>query len=129
MKIEKIFVLFTAAFFFVYGVLFALFPSSLAENVTGSVPGTASGLIDMRATYGGMSIAMGVVMFLLANNQETLRLGLLTVIAALLGMAASRTLGLIVDGNPNKLMYVYLIAEVVLSIVAVLLYRRIGTDG
>ena len=126
MKIEKLLVRLTAVFFLVYGVLFALFPALYSDLVTGSVPSTASGLIDMRATYGGMAIAVGIVMLLLANNVKTLSLGLLTMIVVLLAMAFTRTIGIIVDGNPNGLMYTYLAAEIVPSIVAIVLYRRMG---
>lgn len=128
MKIEKILIQLTAVFFLVYGLLFALFPGSLSSVVTGGVPTTTSGLIDMRATYGGMSVAVGCLMLLLANNRSTLRLGLLSVIMVLLGMASARTLGIVADGAPNNLMYAYLVAEVVPSIFAIALYRRIGND-
>lgn len=129
MKFEKILVQLTAVFFLVYGLLFALSPGSLSSMVTGGVPATTSGLIDMRATYGGMSIAVGILMLLLANNQSTLRLGLLSVIVVLLGMALARTIGIVVDGAPNNLMYVYLVAELVPSLVALKLYLRMGEEG
>lgn len=124
MKIAKILVQLTAVFFLAYGLMFALCPGSLSGMVTGSVPSTTSGLIDMRATYGGMSIAVGLMMLLLANHQSTLRLGLLSVVVVLLGMASARTLGIIADGTPNNLMYAYLVAELVPSIIAIELYRR-----
>jgi len=129
MKLEKILVILTAAFFLVYGVLFALFPGALSDMVTGGVPATASGLIDMRATYGGMSIAVGLLMFLLAMAPQTLEVGLLAVVLVLMGMATTRTLGILLDGSANSLMYVYLSAEVVPAIVALLLYRRMRTNG
>ena len=76
-----------------------------------------------------MAIAVGCLMLLLANNAKTLSLGLLAMIAVLLSMAFTRTIGIIVDGNPNKLMYIYLAAEIVPSIIAIVLYRRMGRDG
>ena len=48
--------------------------------------------------------------------------------AVLLGMALPRTLGIIIDGNPNMLMCIYFVAEVVPSIIAIALYRRMGSD-
>ena len=124
MKIEKILIWLTAAFFLVYGLLFTLFPGELSNFVTGSVPGTTSGLIDMRSTYGGMSIAVGVLMFLLGANERTIKLGLLSVFVVLAGMAISRIVGIIVDGSPNKLMTIYLVAEIVTATIAIVLYRN-----
>lgn len=124
MKIEKILIWFTAAIFLAYGFLFALYPSSFSNIVTGSMPATTSGLIDMRATYGGMSIAVGLLMFLLGANERTIKLGLLSVFVVLLGMAITRVFGIIVDGSPNKLMYIYLLAEVVPATIAIVLYRN-----
>ena len=129
MNIEKFLVQFTAIFFLAYGLMFSIYPGSLSNLVTGSVPSTTSGLIDMRATYGGMSIAVGILMWILAKNQITLRLGLLSVILVLLGMATARTLGIITDGTPNNLMYIYLAAEVIPSIIAIVLYRRRVVDS
>ncbi len=128
MSLEKLLVQFTAAFFLIYGCMFALLPTTLADWVTGAAPTTSSGLIDMRATYGGMSIAVGIIMLLLASKHTTLRLGLLSVAIVLLGMASARALGIIADGSPNNLMYVYLAAEIVPSIVAIALYRRMGSN-
>lgn len=122
---EKLLVTLTAIFFLVYGILFALFPSLFASYVTNTVPLTTSGLIDMRATYGGMSIAVGILMLALADNTKTLDLGLLSVAVVLLCMATTRMLGIVVDGEPNTLMLVYLAAEIVPSIAAMVLYQRL----
>lgn len=128
MRAEKTLVQLVAVFFLAYGFMFSLHPELFSNMVTGGVPSTSSGLIDMRATYGGMSIAVGCLMLLLARNRATLKLGLMSVVLVLLGMAAARTLGIIVDGNPNNLMYIYLLAELVPSLVAIALYLRIGND-
>ncbi len=125
MRIEKFLVWFTGAFFLVYGISFALFPHSLSNMVTGGVPTTTSGLIDMRATYGGMAIAVGLLILLLGSKESTLKLGLLSVILVLMGMATTRTIGFFIDGNPNSLMTIYLVAEIVPSIIALVLYRRL----
>jgi hypothetical protein len=48
-----------AAFFVVYGLAFVLAPEAVGRAITGSAPDTSSGVIDMRATYGGMTVAVG----------------------------------------------------------------------
>jgi len=128
MKIEKLLVQLTAVFFLIYGVMFTFYPGIFSNIVTGGIPSTSSGFIDMRATYGGLSFAVGVLILLLSRNNGTLKLGLLSVAVVLLSMAAARTLGIIADGNPNKLMYIYLAAEVVPSLLAIVFYHRMGND-
>ncbi len=128
MNLEKLLVQLTAMFFLIYGLMFAVLPEWISNLVTDGAPSTASGLIDMRSTYDGLSIAVGCLMLSFARNAGTLKLGLQSVFIVLLCMAVTRMLGMIIDGNPNNLMYVYLAAELVLSIVAILLFRRMGKD-
>jgi len=47
-----------------------------------------SGVIDLRATYGGISVSVGVVLLILASTAESLRLALLATAIVLLAMAA-----------------------------------------
>ena len=124
MNYSKLVINLTALFFVVYGLLFTILPSELAELVTGSIPATASGLTDMRATYGGLSIAVGVLMLVLAKNEGTHRLGLTFVALTMLGMASSRTLGFVVDGPQNSVMVAYLVAELFAASWAIILLRR-----
>ena len=111
----------TGIFFILYGAVFTFFPSEIAILVTDAAPSTHSALIDMRATYGGMSIAVGVTILLLAFRSELMGQALLVTGIVLLAMAASRILGMIIDGTPNIFMYIYLAAELLFGVTAVLL--------
>ena len=109
--------------FLVYGLLFAAFPNQLLRlTVDGSVTST-SALIDIRATYGGMSVAAGVIL-LMQGQSSNHKAGLLTVLILMIGMAVGRSIGLYVDGDANLVMYVYLLLEVVVAILALSLLRR-----
>ena len=101
-----------AGVFFLYGVAFALFPAEMAEFVTGGSPSTASGLIDLRSTYGGMSMGIGALFAFAARDASLHRIGLRGVLAVMLGMGGARAIGIVVDGNPNAWMFVYLALEV-----------------
>ncbi len=98
-------------FFFVYGMGFVLFPEFLSFWVTDSVPATSSGVTDMRATYGGMSAAMGLTILLLAKQESQLTRPLLVTVMVLWGMAIGRIIGMFIDGDPNLMMFIYLAAE------------------
>jgi hypothetical protein len=107
-----------AAVFIVYGVAFALAPETLSNLVTGGSPETPSGIIDMRSTYGGMSIGLGVLLVLTARDSRLHGLGLSAVLAVMSCMAGSRLLGIAVDGEPNSMMWAYLAVELLVAGIA-----------
>ncbi len=124
MNINVLLINVTAAIFALYGLGFVFAPTQLALLVTDAAPATATALTDMRATYGGMSVAIGIVLFALSSKAETIRLGLIGVLVLMLGMAGGRLVGLMIDGAENKIMYIYLAFEVAASGAAWFLLRR-----
>ena len=128
MNYPKRLVQLTAVFFIIYGLLFAIFPVATSLFVTGSAPNTPSGLIDLRATYGGMSLAAGIIMLTLAQNPATLRLALNRVILVMMAMATTRTIGIFLDGQPNGLMYIYLAAELLVASSAFYFHQNLDAE-
>jgi hypothetical protein len=112
MTIQAAIVRITAAVFTCYGIGFVVAPELLSQWVTGAIPASASGLIDMRATYGGMSVAVGILLFVLSSKQGNIENGLLGVIILMLCMAGGRIYGIAVDGSANIVMYIYLAIEI-----------------
>lgn len=123
MNMAKLLIYATGLFFVLYGTAFTFFPIEMASLVTDGSPSTPSGLIDIRATYGGMSIAMGATILVLGSRAELVSLGLLVVAVVLLAMAGARILGMMLDGTPNTVMYIYLAAELVVAVWALYLRR------
>lgn len=117
-----------AAVFTLYGVAFALDPEAMSQLVTGAAPSAGPALTDMRATYGGMSIGLGVLFALAARSSAGQRLGLAGVLAVMLGMATTRALGIVFDGDPNGAMFAYLAVEIVVAGVAIWALRRAPGD-
>lgn len=111
----KLLVWATGIVFILYGVAFMFIPAEMAVFVTGDRPRTASGIIDLRATYGGMSVAVGVILLLLLSRPENLHLALICIAIVLLAMAVGRMSGMFKDGNPNIVMYLYLTVEIIVS--------------
>lgn len=107
-----------ALVFVLYGLSFVFIPEKMSHFVTGGIPATSSGMIDLRATYGGMSLAIGVLLFIFANRRDLASIGLVTVVAIMLGMAGGRLIGMIIDGDANQVMYVYLALELVMAVLA-----------
>ena len=106
-------------FFIVYGILFSILPTEASSFVTDSVPSSTSAFIDMRATYGGMSIGAGIILALLARNASTINIGVIALFLLMVCMASTRTIGIFVDGDPNVVMYVYLALEIVVAVLCV----------
>ena len=116
MKFARILLLLGSGIFALYGLLFSIAPVELARLVTGDAPSSPSALIDMRATYGGMSIAVGMILMLLALKEETIRIGVVSLLLVVVCMAATRIVGIAVDGDANIAMYFYLGLEIVAAV-------------
>lgn len=107
-KITKWFLYLNAIGFGIVGIAYTVTPSVFSQLLTGTVPNTASGLIDMRALAGGLNLAIGLLLKISAAKSKYHRAGLLSVLLILTMMATTRVLGIIIDGNPNLVMYIYL---------------------
>jgi hypothetical protein len=116
MKFGRILLLLGGGLFAFYGLLFSIAPVELAGLVTGHAPSLPSAVIDMRATYGGMSIALGIIFLLLARKEATIRIGVVGLFLVMVCMAATRLVGIAVDGDANAVMYAYLGLEVVAAV-------------
>ncbi|MEP4485578.1 DUF4345 domain-containing protein [Marinobacter alexandrii] len=106
MYIQSLVIYVAATFFLLYGLAFTISPEGMAVLVTQSKPVGTSALIDFRATYGGMTVAVGLALIYLHRINQT-RPGLIIVILILMGMAVARTAGFLMDGAGNSIMYVY----------------------
>lgn len=120
----KFFILFTAVIFFLYGGIFIFFPHQAWLYVVQSGVDTNSASIDLRATYGGLNIGVGIILYVLARQNSTLKIGLLTVFLLMLSMAFGRMVGIVVDGEPNQAMYIYLALELLAGVVSLVLFKR-----
>ena len=100
------------AAFAAFGIGFVAAPVELAELFFDAAPTAPSGLIDMRATYGGLSIGAAIFFGLCAGRREWQRPGLLAAIFVMAGLAAGRVVGLFADGDPNGFMWLFLALEV-----------------
>ena len=116
-----------AAFFVFYGLAFVIAPNAMAALITGNVIDTPSGLIDFRATYGGMAVAVGLLIYFLYRKQQVVGAMNATAIV-LFCMAAARTLGFVLDGSPNVLMILFLVLEIAGGLLA-LFARRLYTQN
>lgn len=124
MNFKTILIWINALVFIAYGLGFVFFPETLGLLITGSAPTTSSGLIDMRATYGGMTLGVGVLFGLSAGDPRTVQIGVWGIIVVMMCMAGARLFGMIQDGTPNSIMYIYFAVEITMAILASWALRR-----
>ena len=124
MNFQTFVIYLAAGFFLLYGIAFTIDPGEMARLVTGGGPDGVSALVDFRATYGGMTVAVGAMLFYL-HAIDQIRPSLVIVVMVLSCMAITRSIGLYADGEGNFLMYTYLVLEVVGSGLALLALRLI----
>ncbi|MEE3320543.1 MAG: DUF4345 family protein [Pseudomonadota bacterium] len=118
-----------AAVFLLYGLGFIVAPGVLMSQVVGEVPVASSAWIDLRATYGGLSVGVGVILWVLAGSAATLRTGALGVSVLMVAMALGRSVGIAVDGNPNGYMLLYLVMEAIAAILGIWAWWRLRATG
>ncbi len=104
--------------FVLFGIGFLLQPVQLAMLITQSAPVSSSGLTDMRATYGGLSLGLGLFLGHCART-GAYRSGLLASLSVLSCAALGRLLGFFMDGKPTLMMVLLLAAEIIFSILSV----------
>ncbi len=105
--------------FLVFGGCFIATPEFFATVITGSTPGTPSAFIDMRATYGGMGLGVGLLFGFCARQSSTVRVGLIAALLVLGSTAAARLVGFIADGSANVFMLLLLGAELLFVVLLV----------
>lgn len=113
-----------AVFFVVYGLVFMFMPETVLYWVTGSSLNTPSAIIDTRASYGGMSLAIGLLLHYFSIKDVYQKLGLIFVILIMGNMALGRSLGMLTDGDANPIMWLYLIGELITLFVAAFLLKK-----
>ncbi len=104
------------------GVLYAVAPNVITDP-TGFGPLTPTATTDIRATYGGLQLGLGIFLLWAASKPTRYRAGLVALCFMVPGLALSRFLGLLVDGDVKPLMWGVLAFEVVLSVVSVAILR------
>jgi Domain of unknown function (DUF4345) len=99
--------------FLVFGVLFLLIPNVVSSFVTGGTFTTPDSIIDVRATYGGITIGLGIFMASCARNPEHVFVGLKSALMIMISIATARLIGILIEGSANIYMFALLGLEVV----------------
>jgi len=85
--------------FVIFGAGYVLSPETLME-ATG-LTGSASGITDVRATYGGFQIGFGIFMILAASRPAYVGIALFATAIVVGFVGLCRGFGLVIDGSPS----------------------------
>ena len=97
-----------------FGLVYLFAPASLTLPAGfGELP--AGGLTDVRATYGGFQLGMGIFLLWAATDEARVRTALLLMVLSIGAVGLSRAIGLTLDGSLNAFHTAGLITEVSLT--------------
>lgn len=85
---------------------------------------TVSALNEVRATYGGMQVGIGLFLWAGVRSAALTRPALLAQALVVGGLAAGRLIGIGLQGWPSGFVQGLLVLESVIAVVSVVLYRR-----
>lgn len=109
MTFARVLVVSTGIVFVVIGAGFLLKPVAWARTVGIELP-TPTARIDLMATYGGFDLAFGLFLLYCAWRPESVRIGLVACLFALVGFGATRALGLLAIRGPVQPILYWLLA-------------------
>ena len=106
-----------AAILLVFGVMYLLSPMTLASKA--DISATASGMTDIRATYGGFQIGFALFLFWACTWENYIKPALIATLVIFASVGAARLFGVIVDGELSGFNQIGLAFEIFLTVACV----------
>lgn len=122
MRIAQIYLILMVAMSLIFGVIYLVAPGSMIEPM-GFGTLAPSALTDVRATYGGFQIGMGLFL-LWCLAPARVRTGLLMTLLSVGAVASCRGIGLIIDGAVTSVLKGTIIFEATLTVITLVLFLR-----
>jgi hypothetical protein len=108
----------------VFGLVYLLAPSSMTDP-SGFGPLGPAATTDVRATYGGLQIGLGIFLLWAAAEQTRVRIALILQALTIGAVALARALGILIDGAATGVLLGALCLEVLLTVAALAILRRL----
>jgi hypothetical protein len=103
MTLAKVLLRLGALVMAIVGIGFLAVPVDWAAIVDIQLP-TATARTDLRATYGGFDLAIGVYLWLCSRREDWIRPGLVALGLAAAGFGGGRVLGMLLEGAASPSM-------------------------
>ena len=123
MKFEKVFLIINMLIWLPYGILCLVNPSMLS-GFTGIEMTTATATTEIRAMYGGVQSAVGLICLFGLLNSAMTRSALAMVTFVFSGVACARIIGFLLDSSGTEYTYGAIGFEVVGAFLSFWLLKR-----
>lgn len=120
---ERIFLYVAAAFYLLFAILYMVFPLTLA-GAMGVTTADSTGIIDIRAVYGGFQLGLAIFLFWSAGADEWTYPGLLITVLTTGGIFVVRLVSMLIAWEIGNHWIGLLIEAIVVLMATVLILRR-----
>lgn len=122
MTIARVFLILNGLILAGYGIYCTFNPMALAEFAGFGLDNNTA-IIEVRAMYGGLEFAIGLLFILCGVRKDMIATGLLVTFFVFAGLAGARAYGLVVDGGDNGYNFAAIIYESICGLLAVALLQ------
>jgi hypothetical protein len=95
--------------------LFLVFSPELVASALNRPYESAGEKINVRATWGGLLTGIGLLVTWLPAVRPHRRFALAMIMWAMIGIAFGRLVGFVLDGSPDTMQWVWLVAEIAIA--------------
>ena len=106
-----------------FGAIYLLAPASMTDP-TGFPTLPPNALTDVRATYGGLQLGLGLFLLWAAADARRIEVALVLQAVLIGAVALSRAIGIAIDGSPSGVLIGALVTEVTLTAAALFALAR-----
>ena len=124
MLFSRILLTVTGLVFFVHGLVCFIHPATIGIESGLAMP-TPSSVIEVRAEYGGLPIALGLFFLAAALQKIEVRTGLIVMLTATAGYATSRILAVAMMGQLDQYNAAAILYEVTTALLSLWALKRV----
>jgi len=124
MLLPRILLAVTGLVFFVHGLVCFIHPATIGIESGLAMP-TPSSVIEVRAEYGGLPIALGLFFLAAALQKIEVRTGLIVMLTATAGYATSRILAVAIMGDLDQYNAAAILYEVTTALLSLWALKRV----
>ena len=122
MRFARAYLYFVGAMGLVFGVWYLIAPASWTDP-TGFGPLGPHALTDVRATYGGFQIGLGLFTIWAATEPRHVRLAVVLQALTIGAIGSCRLVGFAIDGSPNGFLISAIVTETIFTTLALITLR------
>jgi predicted anti-sigma-YlaC factor YlaD len=114
----------TGLMFFIHGLVCFIHPATIGIESGLAMP-TPGSVIEVRAEYGGLPMALGLFFLAAALQKVQVRTGLLVMVTALGGYASARVLAALISGEVDTYNLAAIAYELVSAVLGLWAFQRL----